>query len=150
MTANPTARVERTSTPVTTIVSVKRSKSFMLTPLNTPGGGSLPLPPECAGKKNRPTLPSPPLRGHPATPPKPATAKTLRGATPWRAQGAPSSSALRLCRPPAAPSLRSGREPTPCTCRPRWRGPGPRRVCENSHGQTIQAQPRCRIIQERI
>jgi len=32
----------------------------------------------------------------------------------------------------------SGKESAPCTCYLRRRGPGPRRVCENSHSRTIQ------------
>ena len=58
------------------------------------------------------------------------------GSVPGARQEAPQSSALRLCRPPLryAPStplpLRSKvGNPTSCTCRPCWRGRGPRRVC---------------------
>src|SRR6202167_6102140 len=71
---------------------------------------------------------------------------TLRDSVPGARQEAPQSSALRLCRPPLryAPStplpLRSkGGNPSSCTCRPCWRGPGPRRVCEqtqHSHSKT--------------
>ena len=72
------------------------------------------------------------------TPDATAKAKTLtEGRCPWRAQGVSPvfrAGLRRLCRPRGFPlSLCSvtspGRFPSPCTCRPRWRGPGPRRSC---------------------
>jgi len=72
-----------------------------------------------------------------------ATANTLtKGLCPLApARGFPSlphCAALRLCRPRGFPlSLRSvtspGRFPSPCSCYPRWRGPGPRRSCLQLH-----------------
>src|SRR5260370_847698 len=69
---------------------------------------------------------------------------TLKALRPWRTQEAPQASAVRLCRPACGrPPLRSGwGNPTSCTCRPCWRGPGPRRVCEQTqqgHSKTEES-----------
>jgi hypothetical protein len=79
-----------------------------------------------------------------------ATAKTLpKGLRPLApARGFPSlphCAALRLCRPRGFPlSLRfvasPGRFPSPCSCYPRRRGPGPRRCCVNNNSKTIQTR----------
>jgi len=76
-----------------------------------------------------------------------ATTKTLpKGLRPLApARGLPSlphCAALRLCRPRGFPlSLRSvaspGRFPSPCSCYPRRRGPGPRRSCVNNNSTAI-------------
>jgi len=60
-----------------------------------------------------------------------ASAKYAQGLRPWRAtRGTPIFRAALVqtgLRPPST-SFRVG-NPTSCTCRPCWRGPGPRRVC---------------------
>ena len=74
-------------------------------------------------REGRPILSITPSAGTPRKAPEQATAKELRGCDPLaRARG------TLIFRA----SLVQTREPTPCTCRPRWRGPGPRRVSEET------------------
>ena len=99
-----------------------------------------------------------PVPARNADPCRKATAKNLsKGLRPLApSRGFPSlphCAALRLCRPRGFPlSLRSvaspGRFPSPCTCYPRRRGPGPRRCCVNNNSKAIQEQRQRRNTNE--
>jgi N-terminal domain of anti-restriction factor ArdC len=58
----------------------------------------------------------------------------------FRASLVQTSAALRPYRSACSSTSRVGDPPPLALATPRWRGPGPRRVCENSHSRTIQKQ----------
>jgi hypothetical protein len=101
------------------------------------------------------SFPQRPLQVHSCVPRKAKETKPAEGLRPWRAtRGNPQSSALRLCRPPlrygpstplrplhsANRSVPRVGNPSSCTCRPCWRGPGPRRVCEQTQPNHSRAK----------